>query len=125
MSEIEFDQGNEELFAVVNGHAAPEAAKQAEEVARRAAEVAAAKAKAEEEARKREIAAAEEAEAKKNRRKEIRAMIVRMLALTLAAVLFLAALLLPNWVPVLCFGGLAVCLIVGAIVTDRAIRAWR
>lgn len=122
MCEKEIDQGNEELFCVVNGHASPEAAKQAEAVARRAAEAAAAKAKAEAEAEYRKQAERIDAEIRRQKRNDVMAMVFKLIILTLAAALFLAALLLPSWVPVLCFGGLAVCLIVGAIVIDRFYR---
>lgn len=118
MSEMEHDQTTEEMFDMVNSHASDESKRQAEKVTQDLKAAANANAKA---AQERELAA---------RRKEYRAkgicgLILRMLICTLAAALFVGALLLPNWVPVLCFGGLAVCLIVGTVVTDRFIRSWR
>lgn len=121
MSEKEFEQGTEELFGVVNAHASDTAKLQAELIARRAREVEEAKRKEELEQKKRDA----EAEEKTARTKSAIGLIVRLLICAVAAVLFLAALLLPNWVPVLCFAGLAVCLIVGAIVIDRFRSAWR
>lgn len=118
MSEMEFEQGNEELFGVVNDHATPEAAYQAEQIAQ-------AKAKADAEAEQREWEHQMAERRRAHLAKSILGLILRLLICTAAAILFLAALLLPNWVPVLCFAGLAACLIVGAVVTDRAILSWR
>lgn len=121
MSEQEFEQGTEELFGVVNAHASDTAKLQAELIARRAME-------AEDAKRKEELAQKKldaEAEEKTARNKGIIGLIVRLLVCALAAVLFLAALLLPEWVPVLCFAGLGVCLIVGTVVVDRFRNAWR
>lgn len=118
MSEKEHDQTTEEMFEMVNSHASDESKRQAEKVAQELKAAANASAQAEQE---REMTA---------RRKEYRAkgicgLILRLLICTLAAALFVGALLLPSWVPVLCFSGLAVCLIVGAVTTDRFIRSWR
>lgn len=121
MSEQEFEQGTEELFGVVNTHASDTAKLQAELIARREMEVEDAKRKEELAQKKLEA----EEEKKTARTKTTLCLIVRLLICTLAAALFVGALLLPSWVPVLCFSGLAVCLIVGAVTTDRFIRSWR
>lgn len=125
MSEMEHDQRTEEMFKVVNNHASLEATHRAEKIARRATEVAAEKEKAEAEAEYRKNAEKIDAEIRRQKRNDVMVMIFKLIILTLAAALFLAALLLPNWVPVLCFAGIAACLIVGTIVTDRCIRSWR
>ena len=114
MSEKEFEQGNEELFGVVNSHASDKSKRQAEQVVRKL-----------QEEEKASILAHEKRENAKSWTKRICGLILRMLICTVAAGLFLAALLLPGWVPVLCFAGIAACLVVGAIVIDRAIRSWR
>lgn len=118
MSEIEFEQGTEELFGVVNDHASDTAKLQAERIARQAREAEFAD---EQKALEREMAARR----KERRTKATLGLILRLLVCALAAVLFLAALLLPEWVPVLCFAGLGVCLIVGTVVVGRFRNAWR
>lgn len=118
MSEQEFEQGTEELFGVVNDHASDTAKLQAERIARRAKE-------AELEKAQEELARDNAAWLKKRRTKSILCLIVRLLVCALAAVLFLAALLMPEWVPVLCFTGLGVCLIVGTVEVGRFRNAWR
>ena len=117
MSEKEFEQDNEELFNVVNGHATPEAAQQAEEIAESQKHPS-----TEERERFRQWMKENE---RKARRQAIVRFSIRAVLCIVAVFLFLAALLLPNWVPVLCFSGLAVCLIVGAIMTDRFVRGWK
>lgn len=118
MSEQEFEQGTEDLFGVVNAHASDTAKLQAELIARRAREAELEKAQA-------ELVRDNAAWLKKHRTKAILGLIVRLLVCALAAVLFLAALLLPEWVPVLCFTGLGVCLIVGTVVVSDFRNAWR
>lgn len=118
MSKQEFDQSTEELFGVVNEHASDTAKLQAKLIARRAKE-------AELEKAQEELARENAAWRKERRTKATLGLIVRLLVCALAAVLFLAALLLPEWVPVLCFAGLGVCLIVGTVVVDRFRNAWR
>lgn len=98
MSEKEFDQGNEELFEVVNGHATPEAIRRAEEIVN---------------------------PKKKRKGTKTSVLVLCLIVCTVVAALCIAALLIPNWVPVLCFAGLAACLIVGAVVTDRFILSRR
>ena len=125
MSEKEHDQTTEEMFDVVNSHASDESKRQAEKVIQDLKAAANAKAQAEREREKAEQEREKAEIRRKDRTKGICGLILRMLICTLAAALFVGALLLPSWVPVLCFAGLAVCLIVGAIVTDRFIRSWR
>lgn len=118
MSEKEFEQGTEELFGVVNDHASDTAKLQAERIARQAREAEFAVRQAELEREKAAI--------RRNKRTEkVLGLILRLLVCALAAVLFLAALLMPEWVPVLCFTGLGVCLIVGTVVVGRFRNAWR
>lgn len=114
MSEMEHDQRTEEMFEVVNSHASDESKRQADLVAKKvlAAENATAQAK-------------QDRERTTKRAKTVMALILRLLICTVAAALFVAALLLPSWVPVLCCAGIGACLIVGTIVTDRCIRSWR
>lgn len=125
MSEKEHDKTTEEMFEVVNNHASLEATQRAEKIARRATEVAAEKEKAEAEAEYRKQAEIIDAEIRRQKRNDVMVMIFNLIILTLAAALFVAALLLPSWVPVLCFAGIAACLIVGAVVTDRFILSRR
>lgn len=98
MSEKEFDQGNEELFGVVNGHATPEALQRAEAIVN---------------------------PKKKRKGTKTSVLVLCLIVCTIVAALCIAALLLPSWVPVLCFAGIAACLIVGAVVTDRFILSRR
>lgn len=118
MSKKEFDQSTEELFEVVNDHASDTAKLQAERIARQAREAEFAD---EQKALEREKAAWR----KEHRTRITIGLILRLLVCALAAVLFLAALLVPEWVPVLCFAGLGVCLIVGTVVVGRFRNAWR
>ena len=98
ISEKEFNQSNEELFEVVNAHATPEAIRRAEEIVN---------------------------PKKKRKGTKTSVLVLCLIVCTIVAVLCVAALLLPSWVPVLCFAGIAACLIVGAIVTDRFILSRR
>ena len=100
MNEKEIDQSTEELFGVVNAHASDTKAQG-------------------------ELAREKAAKLKERRTKATLGLILRLLVCALAAVLFLAALLMPEWVPVLCFTGLGVCLIVGTVVVGRFRNAWR
>ena len=114
MSEMEHDQKTEEMFEVVNSHASDESKRQADMVAKKilAAENASAQAR-------------QDRERTTKRAKTVMALILRLLSCTIVAALCVAALLLPNWVPVLCCAGIGACLIVGAIVSDRSIRELR
>lgn len=98
MSEKEFEQDNEDLFEVVNDHATPEALQRAEAIIN-----------------------------PKKKRKGVKtsALVLCLIVCIAVAALCVAALLLPNWVPVLCFAGITACLIVGAVVTDRFILSRR
>lgn len=118
MSKQEFDQSTEELFEVVNEHASDTAKLQAEQIDRMLRET-------EQEIAQAQLNAKKAATLRKERTEKILGLIVRLLVCALAAVLFLAALLLPEWVPVLCFAGLGVCLIVGTVVVGRFRNAWR
>lgn len=118
MSEMEHDQKTEEMFEVVNSHASDESKRQAEQIHRQTMEADLLNVK---------VAMAQEKAAwrRERRTKAVCGMILRLLVCTVAAALFVAALLLPNWVPVLCFAGLAACLIIGTVVTDSCIRKLR
>ena len=118
MSEKEFDQGTEEMFEMVNSHASDESKRQAEKVAQELKAAANANDQADQE---REMAARR----KEYRAKSICSLILRMLICTLAAALFVGALLLPSWVPVLCYAGMAVCLIIGTVVIHQCILKLR
>ena len=118
MSEMEHDQKTEEMFEVVNSHASDESKRLEDQVIRKMQEEKDASAQAK---KKQEQAAWR----RERRTKAVCGMILRLLICTVAAALFVAALLLPSWVPVLCCVGIGVCLIVGAIVSDRSIRELR
>lgn len=114
MSEKEHDQKTEEMFDVVNSHATQEARRQAERVTEqmKTAEDVSAR-------------TAREHQAAVLRAKRIFGLAMRMLICIVSAGMFLAALVIPDWVPVLCIAGIAICLIAGTVAIDRCIRSWR
>lgn len=118
MSEMEHDQKTEEMFEVVNSHASDESKRLEDQVIKKMQEEKDASAQAKKDQEK-------VAWRRERRIKAVCGMILRLLVCTVAAALFVAALLLPNWVPVLCFAGLAACLIIGTVVTDSCIRKLR
>lgn len=118
MSEMEHDQKTEEMFEVVNSHASDESKRQAEQIHRQTMEADLLDAKA---AKEQEKAAWK----RERRTRAVCGMLLRMLICTVAATLFVAALLLPSWVPVLCYAGMAVCLIIGTVVIHQCILKLR
>ena len=112
MSEMEHDQKTEEMFEVVNSHASNESKRMEMQEEKDAS----AQAKKDQE---------KAAWRRERRIKAVCGMIIRLLVCTISAALFVAALLIPNWVPVLCFAGIAACLIIGTVVTERCIQKLR
>ena len=118
MSEMEHDQKTEEMFEVVNSHASDESRRLEDQVIKKMQEEKDASAQAKKDQEK-------AAWRRERRIKAVCSMIIRLLVCAISAALFVAALLLPSWVPVLCFVGIGVCSIIGSVVTDRCIRDWR
>ena len=118
MSEMEHDQKTEEMFEVVNSHASNESKRLEGQVIKKMQEEKDASAQAKKDQEK-------AAWRRERRIKAVCGMIICLLVCTISAALFVAALLLPNWVPVLCFAGIAACLIIGTVVTERCIQKLR
>ena len=117
MSEKEFDQGNEELFGVVNAHADPEAAKAAEKIEKDLKRGSIPSATAQwEEVRRLEM--------RRIKRRHCMRAVCRIMACVLAAALFTGALIFDNLVPVLCYLGIAVCISILSVLIDRNTRGW-
>ena len=62
------------------------------------------------------------AKRKAARVRKILLLTVKVLSCLLAAMVFLAALLIPAWVPVLGYSGILIFLIMAAIIVDRQFR---
>ena len=120
MSQQEFDQADQQVIGIVEGHAHPDAKKKAAEICKgeqKTMEIATSPAAP----RNDSTANAKAAEL----RREILLTAIQVLSCILVAALFVAALMDASFVTFLVNIGVLVCGMVAAILVDRAIRTWR